>query len=68
MSDSIGTAFCNGIEDRHVNGLHWYEPLYRSPLSRHVAWRLGWELANLLTGRALRSPGRSAHTKGATRG
>ncbi len=59
MSDTIGTAFCNGIEDRHTNGLHWYESLYR-PKAQHVAWRLGWELANILTQRSLRSKGRSS--------
>ncbi len=59
MSDTIGTAFCNGIEDRHVNGLHWYERLYRHGVGHHVAWRLGWEVANLLTRRPLRSKGRA---------
>ncbi len=59
MKDTIGTAFCNGVEDRHTNGLHWYEQLYRKEAQHRLAWRLGWEVANLLTKRPLRSKGRA---------
>jgi len=55
MSDSAGTAFCNGFEDRHVNGLLRTEQLYRSGWPQRWAWRLGWELADLLTQRGLRT-------------
>lgn len=55
MTDSFGTAFCNGIEDRHVNGLLRNEQLYRSTTQNQIAWRLGWEIANLLTRRPLRT-------------
>ena len=54
-ADTIGTAFCNGIEDRHVTGLLRVEHLYRRPLVNRIAWRLGWEVANVLTQRALRN-------------
>lgn len=52
--NTMGTAFLNGIEDRHSHGLHWHEGLYR-PTTLHVAWRLGWEVANMLTTRGLRT-------------
>ena len=55
MSDSIGHAFCLGFEDRHVNGLLRVEQLYRSGKGQRIAWRLGWELANMLTRRGLRT-------------
>ncbi len=60
MSDSVGTAFCNGIESRHVDGLLRVEQLYRSGPWQRFAWRLGWELANVLTQRALRTAKKSA--------
>ncbi len=59
MKDTIGTAFCNGIEDRHVNGLLRAEQLYRSGPWQRIAWRFGWELANAITGRALRTAKRA---------
>lgn len=59
MKDTIGTAFCNGIEDRHVNGLLRNEQLYRREAQHRIAWRLGWELANLLSTRPLRTKGRA---------
>ena len=61
MSDTIGTAFCNGIEDRHCNGLLRVEQLYRAGWWQRLAWRVGWELANMLTGRGLRTD--SAHRR-----
>lgn len=54
-NDTIGTAFCLGIEDRHVNGLLRKEQLYRSGWPQKLAWRFGWELANMLTTRPLRT-------------
>lgn len=62
MSDTIGTAFCNGIESRHVDGLLRVEQLYRSGPAQRIAWRLGWEVANILTQRALRNAKRSTRT------
>lgn len=56
--DTMGTAFCNGVEDRHVNGLLRVEQLYRFPAWHRIGWRLGWELANLLTTRPLRTGSR----------
>lgn len=53
--DTIGTAFCNGLDDRHAAGLLRNEQLYRRPWTRRVAWRLGWEIANMLTTRPLRT-------------
>lgn len=53
--DNIGTAFLNGIEDRHVNGLLRVEQLYRRTTLHKFAWRAGWEVANLLTNRRLRT-------------
>lgn len=55
MNDTVGHAFLNGIEDRHVNGLLRVEQLYRHGRSQRVAWRLGWEVANMLTRRPLRN-------------
>lgn len=54
-SDTIGTAFCLGFEDRHANGLLRVEQLYRNGPAQRAAWRLGWEIANLLTTRPLRT-------------
>ena len=67
MSDTIGTAFCNGVEDRHVNGLLRVEQLYRQGPGQRIAWRLGWEVANILTQRGLRTDKRATHTKGPAR-
>lgn len=53
--DTVGTAFCNGIEDRHVNQLLRGEQLYRLGTWQRFAWRLGWEVANMLTQRPLRT-------------
>lgn len=54
-SDTIGTAFCNGIEDRHASGLLRKEQLYRSGWAQKIAWRIGWEFAHLLTEHRLRT-------------
>jgi hypothetical protein len=54
MDDTLSNAFCEGIVDRHEHRLLRQENLYRFPL-RRVAWRLGWEVANLLTQRPLRT-------------
>ncbi len=51
----MGTAFCLGVEDRHTNRPLRVEQLYRSPWTNRLAWRLGWELANMLTQRPLRT-------------
>lgn len=53
--DSIGMAFCNGVEDRHTHGLLRNEQLYRGGPMQRCAWRVGWEIANLLTARNLRT-------------
>lgn len=53
--DSICRAFVNGYQDRASYGLLRAEQLYRRPRSRIVAWKLGWELANLLTRTPLRT-------------
>ena len=37
MNDTVGHAFLNGIEDRHVNGLLRVEQLYRHGRSQRVA-------------------------------
>jgi hypothetical protein len=55
MSDNIGTAFLNGIEDRHTHGLLRVEQLYRRPRRHKLAWRLGWWTAHLLTVRPMRT-------------
>lgn len=56
-NDSIGSAFLNGVTDRHEFGLHRVENLYRRNLFTHrLWWRLGWEFANVVTTRKLRSP------------
>jgi hypothetical protein len=52
--DTMGTAFCYGIEDRHTNGLLHVERLYRSN-AMHFAWKLGWWVAHVLTTRPLRT-------------
>lgn len=53
--DTFGTSFCLGFEDRHVNCLLRVEQLYRYPWTNRLGWRLGWELANFLTSRPLRT-------------
>lgn len=53
--DSITTAFENGWIDRVRYGLPRREQLYRRPWTRRVAWRFGWELANLVTAAPLRT-------------
>jgi hypothetical protein len=53
--DTIKQAFTNGWTDRVAYGLLRKEQLYRRPWSRRAAWRLGWELANLLTDSLLRT-------------
>lgn len=55
MKDGIIKAFCHGIEDRAAYGLLRAEQLYRRPFANRVAWRLGWELANLVTRQPLRT-------------
>lgn len=52
--DSIAIAFNNGWTDRVAHGLLRVEQLYRRPWQNRAAWRLGWELANLLTEAPLR--------------
>jgi hypothetical protein len=54
-TDTIGQAFLNGVEDRHVNGLLRVEQLYRSGRAQRWAWTLGWVVADLLTSRKLRN-------------
>lgn len=53
--DTIVTAFLHGVVDRHDHGLLRVERLYRRPLRHGLAWRLGWEVGNLLTDRPLRT-------------
>jgi len=57
--DTLKHAFVNGVVDRHAYGLLRKEQLYRRPWSRRLAWRIGWEFANLLTRRPLRTSKRS---------
>lgn len=52
--EKLSTALCNGFEDRHSHGLLREEKLYRA-WHWHLAWRVGWELANVLTTRPLRN-------------
>ena len=53
--DSLRQAFINGWTDRAEHGLLRVEQLYRRPLSRRIAWRLGWELANQIVATPLRT-------------
>jgi hypothetical protein len=53
--DSVQKAFENGFVDRTLYGLLRVEQLYRRPWSSKVAWRVGWELANLFTKTPLRT-------------
>ena len=49
-------AFWNGWIDRSAYGLLRREQLYRRPrYGLRCAWRLGWELANLVTHTPLRT-------------
>lgn len=57
--DTLGEAFCSGIVDRHEYGLLRAEQLYRTSKKNRMAWRLGYELANLLTQRPFRTAKRS---------
>lgn len=53
--DTFVYAFGHGYNDRALNGLLRKEQLYRRPWSNQLAWRLGWELANLFTRTPLRT-------------
>lgn len=55
MRDTIIQAFTTGYEDRHLYGLLRVEQHYRRPLSNRIAWRLGWEVANVVTPTPLRT-------------
>lgn len=53
--DALGQAFVNGIVDRVEYGLLRKEQLYRRTRLHRWAWRAGWELANALTTKPLRT-------------
>lgn len=53
--DTFGEAVCNGFDDRYSAGLLRVEQLYRAGPVQKLGWRLGWELANMLTQRPLRT-------------
>lgn len=53
--DALHAAFANGWNDRVLYGLLRVEQLYRRGWAQRVAWRLGWEFANLTTTTPLRS-------------
>jgi hypothetical protein len=56
--DTLGRAFCNGFVDRAEFGLLRVEQLYRRTRLHRWAWRAGWEIANALTSRPLRTAGK----------
>lgn len=60
MMDRIADAFFSGINDRFEHGLLRAEQLYRRTWMHRAAWRTGWELANALTARPLRTERRKA--------
>jgi hypothetical protein len=60
VRDTIFRAFKNGVDDRRLYGLLRKEQLYRKPWTRRAAWRLGWELANVVTRRPLRTAKKKA--------
>ena len=55
MRDTIGEAVCEGIVSRYEHGLSRAEQLYRRTWLHRLAWRAGWEFANLATRRPLRT-------------
>lgn len=58
LGDSFADAFLTGFVDRHVARLMRIEQMYRFPWTNRVAWRLGWEVANLMTRKPLRTEAR----------
>ena len=53
--DTFGQALCNGFVDRVEYGLLRQEQLYRRTRLHRWAWRAGWEIANALTTKPLRT-------------
>lgn len=60
--DSIKQALMHGFKDRSKYGLLRKEQLYRRSWKQRVAWRIGWELANIVTRTPLRTRAGKSYT------